>query len=246
MDVTAGAGRAIVGRTVADMPRHWVFECREDAGQALAREVARRHVGQEAVVLAIPRGGVPVGLPIAMALDAPLDVIIPRKIPIPWEPEAGFGAVTAEGTIVLNEEMIPYLNLTPEQIEEAAQEVRREIERRTHVYRGDRPPAPLEGRLAILTDDGLATGLTMVAAIRSVRRSGPRQVAVAVPAAPRTSLERVAAEADEVICLIEQAAGPFAVASYYHFFPDLRDAEVIRALRQASAHREARVGQPGA
>jgi putative phosphoribosyl transferase len=232
MNVTGGATNVVVGRVLRGMPRHWRFECREDAGQELASEVMRRHAGAEAAVLAIPRGGVPVGMPIAIALSAPLDVIIPRKIPIPWEPEAGFGAVTAEGTIVLNEEMMPLLNLTPEEIRRAADTVRREVERRARVYRGARPPVPVEGRLAIVCDDGLATGLTMVAAIRSLRSHNPSGVLVAVPVAPRSSLQRVAGEADEVICLIEQAGEPFAVASYYHYFPELSDEEVIHALRQ--------------
>ena len=218
--------------TVPTMPRRWSFECREDAGRELAREVAAVYRGAEAAVLAVPRGGVPVGAPIALELGAPLDVIIPRKIPIPWEPEAGLGAVTAEGTVVLNEELVPYLGLTPQEIEREARAVQREIQRRERVYRGDRPPPALEGRLVVLTDDGLASGLTMIAAIRSVRRHEPGQVAVAVPVAPRRSVERVAAEADEVIVLIEQLSGPFAVASFYHYFPDLSDEEVIRSLQQ--------------
>jgi putative phosphoribosyl transferase len=232
MDVQRASARVTVRRTILTMPTRWAFECREEAGRQLAREIARTHAGADAIVLAIPRGGVPVGLPIAIQLSAPLDVIVPRKIPIPWEPEAGFGAVTAEGTIVLNEELMPYLDLTEQEIQEAAQRVQREIERRTRVYRGDRPPPQVEGRLVILTDDGLASGLTMVAAIRSVRLHEPQGVIVAVPAAPRSSIERVSVEADEIICLIEQATGPFAVASFYHLFPDLSDAEVIRALRQ--------------
>jgi putative phosphoribosyl transferase len=219
-------------KIVAGMPRMWSFECREDAGHELAREVVATHAGVEAIVLAVPRGGVPVGAPIALQLGAPLDVIIPRKIPIPWEPEAGFGAVTAEGTIVLNEDLVPYLGLSSQQIEEAAREVQHEIQRRERVYRGDRPPPPIDGRLVVLTDDGLASGLTMIAAIRSVRRHNPRQVVVAVPVAPRSSVERVAAEADDVIVLIQQAQGPFAVASYYHYFPELSDEEVVRSLQQ--------------
>jgi len=219
--------------TIASMPTRWAFECREEAGERLARELSRSYAGADATVLAVPRGGVPVGAPVALALSAPLDVIIPRKIPIPWQPEAGFGAVTADGTIVLNEDMVPYLDLTTEEIEQAAQQVQREIQRRTRLYRGDRPPPTIAGKLVILIDDGLASGLTMVAAIRSLRPGGPERVVVAVPVAPRTSLERVDAEADDVICLIEQQAGPFAVASFYHYFPELSDEEVIRQLRQA-------------
>ncbi|MGQ9683257.1 MAG: phosphoribosyltransferase [Anaerolineae bacterium] len=222
-------------RTIPHMPTSWVYETRSDAGRELARELAAPLAGERSTVLAIPRGGVPVGAPIALALDAPLDVTVPRKLPIPWEPEAGFGAVTPEGTVVLNEEMRPYLGLADEDIRAIAREVQQETQRRLQVYRGDRPPPPVRDRTVILTDDGLATGLTMIAAIRAVRSAQPRRVLVAVPAAPRSSLQRVAAEADDVYCLIEQVAGPFAVASFYHYFPDLSDEEVVRELQEAAA-----------
>ncbi len=223
------------------MPPSWLFETREEAGHRLAEEVMRLEIHRPALVLAIPRGGVPVGVPIALALGAPLDVIIPRKIPIPWDPEAGLGAVTAEGTIVLNEELVPLLGLSQAEIERLAREVQAEIQRRTAVYRGDRPPPDVAGKVVLLTDDGLASGLTMIAAIRSVRRGGPAQVMVAVPAAPRSSLARVAPEADEVICLVEQVRGPFAVASFYRWFPELTDEQVLRDLALV---REARQGAP--
>jgi len=214
------------------MPPRWLFETREDAGRRLASEVSRDYGGAEAIVLAIPRGGVPVGLPIALALDAPLDVIIPRKIPIPWDPEAGFGAVTADGTIVLNEEIVPFLGLSPEEIERQARLVQAEIQRRTREYRGDRPPPAVEGKRVVLTDDGLATGYTMIAAIRSLRHSKPEHVIVAVPVASRSAVQRVAGEADDIVCLVVQESSPFAVASFYHYFPDLSDEEVKRYLRQ--------------
>ncbi|MCL6431658.1 MAG: phosphoribosyltransferase [Anaerolineae bacterium] len=215
------------------MPGTWAFETRDQAGRELAGVLAESYAGTEAVVLAVPRGGVPVGAPIAARLQAPLDVIVPRKIPIPWEPEAGFGAVAPDGTIVLNEQLVPLLGLSEAEILAEARLVQQEIQRRTRVYRGNRPPPATAGRLVILTDDGLASGLTMIAAVRSVRRNGPRQIVVAVPVAPRSSLERVSPEADEVICLIEQERGPFAVASFYRFFPDLSDEEVIRLLSEA-------------
>ncbi len=220
-------------RTIPGMPASWYFETREEAGRRLAEEVARSYRGAEAVVLAVPRGGVPVGLPIALALDAPLDVIVVRKIPIPYEPEAGLGAVTADGTIVLNEELVPMLGLAPEEIQRAARAVQQEIARRSGVYRGRRPPPEVAGKLVVLTDDGLASGLTMIAAIRSLRGAHPQRVLVAVPAAPRSSLRRVEPEADDIICLVEQVHAPFAVASFYRFFPDLSDEEVLRDLRRA-------------
>ncbi len=219
--------------TIPRMPVSWYFETREDAGRQLAGELAREPWHDEAVVLAIPRGGVPVGVPIAMTLSATLDVIIPRKIPIPWDPEAGFGAVTADGTVVLNEDIVSLLGMSPEEIQRAAQAVRQEVVRRSEVYRGRRPPPQVAGKLVVLTDDGLATGYTMIAAMRSVRAQRPGRIVVAVPVAPRDSLRRVAAEADDVICLVEQAGGPFAVASFYHQFPNLSDEEVLRDLRRA-------------
>jgi len=225
-----GDAEVRIVRTIPTMPPSWLFETREDAGRLLAEEVMRMGLSGPALVLAIPRGGVPVGLPVALALSAPLDVIIPRKIPIPWDPEAGLGAVTAEGTIVLNEELVSLLGLSQEEIERAAQAVQEEIERRTRVYRGRRPPPEVAGRVVLLSDDGLASGLTMIAAIRSVRRGGPGRVIVAVPAAPRSSLRRVEPEADDVVCLVEQVRGPFAVASFYRQFPELTDEEVLRDL----------------
>lgn len=215
------------------MPGSWAFETRDQAGRELGNFLATTYAGTDAVVLAVPRGGVPVGAPIARRLRAPLDVIVPRKIPIPWEPEAGFGAVAPDGTIVLNEELVPLLGLSEAEIRAEARVVQQEIQRRTRVYRGNRPPPATAGKLVILTDDGLASGLTMVAAVRSVRNNGPSGVVVAVPVAPRSSVQRLSAEADEVVCLIEQERGPFAVASFYRFFPDLSDEEVIRLLDEA-------------
>ncbi|HOQ97423.1 MAG TPA: phosphoribosyltransferase family protein [Anaerolineae bacterium] len=220
-------------QTIPAMPASWYFQTREEAGRRLADELLQRAAGAEALVLAVPRGGVPVGLPIALALGAPLDVIVPRKIPIPWEPEAGLGAVTEDGTTVLNEELLPLLGLEPEEIARAAQAVQQEIARRSRVYRERRGPPPVAGRLVVLVDDGLASGYTMIAALRSVRAHEPQRLAVAVPVAPRRSLERVAAEADDVLCLIAQEGGPFAVASYYRQFPELSDEQVLRDLRQA-------------
>ena len=222
-----------VSQTIPTMPTTPPFETRLEAGRRLAREVSRHYRDAPAIVLGIPRGGVPVGLPIALTLDAPLDVIVVRKIPIPWEPEAGFGAVTADGTIVLNEEIMPFLGLAQNEIEREARVVQAEIQRRTRQYRGNRPPLSLQAKTVFLTDDGLATGYTMIAAIRSVRQGQPERVVVAAPAAPRRSIERVSSEADDVICLIVQEAGPFAVASFYRDFPDLTDAEVTDLLQQA-------------
>ncbi len=227
----------IILNTVATMPHTWVYETREDAGRELADQVLAHYGQGDWLVLAIPRGGVPVGAPIAIRLGAPLDVVIPRKLPVPWDPEAGFGAVTADGTLVLNDELVSLLDLSPEEIRRTAAEVVAEVQRRTAIYRGDRPPPDVRGKWVLLTDDGLASGYTMIAAARSVKKDQPERVIVAVPVAPRDTLRRVAAEVDDVICLLAQERSPFAVASYYHYFPDMSDAEVISYLRQvASLH----------
>jgi putative phosphoribosyl transferase len=208
-----------------------IFKDRYDAGRQLAEKLLiHRH---NAIVLAIPRGGVPVGYEIAKRLDVPLDLIIPRKLPIPSEPEAGFGAVAPDGTIVLNEEMVAYLGLTSEDIGDIAAEVLTEVRRRIKVYRGDRPLPRLKGKRVILVDDGLATGYTMIAAVRAVRNERPARVIVAVPCSPETSVLRLEKEADEVFSLVVQRHGQFAVASFYSSFPDLGDDEVKGLIHDA-------------
>jgi putative phosphoribosyl transferase len=150
-------------------------------------------------VLAIPRGGVPVGYEVSRVLGCPLDVIVPRKLPIPWSPEAGFGAIMPDGTRVLNERMARQLGLAADEIAEIAEEVLDEVRRREAAFRGNRPPPAVAGRAAILIDDGLATGYTMIAAVRAVRKRGPSSVVVAVPVSPRDSANQVARDADEVL-----------------------------------------------
>jgi putative phosphoribosyl transferase len=189
---------------------------------------------RRAVVLAIPRGGVPVGYEVARRLGAELDVIVPRKIPIPWNTEAGFGAITADGTIVLNERMVQSLGLEEKEIEEIAEEVRREIVRRTELYRGERPPPDLKGRPAIIVDDGLASGYTMLAAIKSLRKDEPSEVVVAVPVASRGAARLVTHEADKLVALITSEQLPFAVANSYIEWRDLTDDEVLDYLRRAA------------
>jgi putative phosphoribosyl transferase len=206
------------------MIRQALFEDRHDAGRRLAESLLLyRH---NAIVLAIPRGGVPVGYEVSQMLDVPLDLIIPRKLPIPSDPEAGFGAVAPDGTVVLNEKLMGYLGLSTEEIGAIVGDVLGEVRRRIREYRGDRPFPSLTGRNVIVVDDGLASGYTMIAAVRAIKKERPRRVIVAVPCSPETSVERLEKEADEVVCLAVQPYGPFAVASYYEKFPDLSDEEV--------------------
>lgn len=209
-----------------------LFRDRADAGRQLAERLLE-YEDRGAVVLAIPRGGVPVGFQVAKRLNAQFDVIVPRKIPIPWNPEAGFGAITADGTIVLNKAMVQSLDLGEEEIEQAAEEVRREIIRRTKQYRGDRPLPDVKGRPVILVDDGLASGYTMLAAIESLRKDAPSAVVVAVPAASSGAAGLVAPQVDKLVALIVSHRLPFAVADFYVEWRDLSDEEVIGCLRPA-------------
>jgi len=215
------------------MIRQAPYVDRRDAGRQLAgRLLAYRH---NAIVLAIPRGGVPVGYEVTQRLGIPLDIIVPRKLPIPSDPEAGFGAVAPDGTVVLNEPLVGYLGLSPEEIGDIVGEVLGEVRRRVREYRGDLPFPDLKYKNVIVVDDGLASGYTMIAAVRALKKERPRRVIVAVPCSPRTSVERLEKEADEVVCLIVQPSGPFAVASYYESFPDLSDEEVKSLLSPAPA-----------
>jgi putative phosphoribosyl transferase len=156
-----------------------IFKDRHDAGRQLAERLLLYRCN--AVVLAIPRGGVPVGYEVSRGLDVPLDIIVPRKLPIPSDPEAGFGAVAPDGTVVLNEALMWYLGLSTEEIERIIGEVLGEVRRRIREYRGDRPLPRLSGKNVIVVDDGLASGYTMIAAVRALRKERPRRVIVAVP-----------------------------------------------------------------
>ena len=182
-------------------------------------------------MLGIPRGGVPIGYEISRSLNCPLDVVVPRKLPVPWSPEAGFGAVMPDGTRVLNEGMVANLGLSEQEIDRIAESVLREIKRREALYRGNQPQPELAGKVVILTDDGLATGYTMLAAVKAVRKQEPASIVVAVPVSPRDTAREVAHEADEMVVLYISDQYPFAVAMFYHDFADMTDEEVIGYLR---------------
>jgi putative phosphoribosyl transferase len=200
------------------------FENRVDAGNHLARSYSGPR--DRALVLGIPRGGIPVGYSLARAIGGHLDTIVVRKLPIPHNPEAGFGAVAPDGSLVLNQDMLSRLRLSPDTIEEIAADVLEEVLRREKAYRGDRPFPDLEDANVILTDDGLATGYTMIAAIKMVREKEPRSVTVAVPVSPVDTARRIEPLADHFFCLHVSHHYPFAVASFYQDFHDLSDDEV--------------------
>jgi len=210
-----------------------IFPDRRQAGRRLA-ELLLTYRGQDCIVLGIPRGGVPVGYEISQALGCPLDVIVPRKLPVPWSPEAGFGAIMPDGTRVLNERMVRELRLPAQEIDAIAARVLVEVRRRQAAYRGDRPEPVLEGRIAILVDDGLATGYTMIAAAQSVRKQRPASVVIAVPVSPRASAAEVGKFADRLVAIHLSDRLSFAVAMFYQEFPDMSDEEVVSYLEQAA------------
>ena len=211
-----------------------IFADRIDAGERLAKGLAHL-AGSECVVLAIPRGGVIVGEVNARELGAPLDVVVPRKIGAPGNPELAIGAV-APGIRVLDPRMVGALGVTDRYLEREIAEQEAEIERRQHAYRGGRPPQPVEGRVAIVVDDGVATGSTAVAALRWARARGAERVVLAVPVAPPQSLERLRAEAEEVVVL--ETPQPFlAVGEWYRDFDQTTDEQVVEALARSAGSR---------
>ncbi|MFC1950201.1 phosphoribosyltransferase [Chloroflexota bacterium] len=208
-----------------------IFENRRDAGRQLAAELSEYN-NQAVVVLAIPNGGVPVALEVASALKADLDLIICRKIPLPLAPEAGFGACADDGTVILNEEIAKRVGLSRQQIECEASRVRTEIKRRSILYKGDRPLIIVSGRVVIIIDDGLASGITMMAAVGSVRHRRPKEIIVAVPCASALAVKQLEKVADRVVTCNTGFMTRFAVADFYRHWYDLSDDEVIRYLRQ--------------
>ena len=212
--------------------RRYVFKDRIHAGELLAKKLWK-YKGEDAIVLAIPAGGVPVGYTIAVNLQLPLDVVVVRKLPIPYNPEAGFGALTTDGTIVLNEPVVEELGLKKEEIDIYASKRMHEIKERLRRFRGDRPFPDLKEKIAIIVDDGLASGYTMTAAILSVRKHVPKRIIVAVPTAHLGALEKILPYADEIICLNIRSGFLFAVADAYVNWYDLDDSEVIDYLKKA-------------
>ncbi len=213
-----------------------IFADRRDAGRRLAARLGHL-AAEQPVVLALPRGGVPVGFEVARALRAPLDVLLVRKIGAPFQPELAAGAVVdgAEPVIVRNEEVIRAYGIEEDWIEAEARRELVEIERRRARYLGDRPPTPLRGRSVILVDDGIATGTTVLAALRALARLGPRRRVLAVPVAPPDTLARLASEAEEIVALA-QPEWMGAVGQFYRDFTQTSDEEVIRLLAEAAHH----------
>jgi len=213
------------------------FRDRGEAGCLLAEELASRKLPPNTIVLALPRGGVPIGLTVAKALHAPLDVVVVRKLGVPWQPELAMGAIAGRSGRVLDERLIRELRISQEEVDAVISRERMEAERREKLYRGDRPAPDLRGRTVVLVDDGLATGSTMVVAARYVRSLKPSQLIIAVPIASVQACQRVRTEADSCVCL----ATPehfVAVGEWYSDFRQVGDSEVQHLLEQASRRLE--------
>lgn len=215
--------------------KKFIFQDREHAGHALAEMLAPVYgQGKHTLVIGIPSGGVPVAIQIARHLELPMDLFIVRKIPVPGNTEAGFGAVTLSGSMFLNQELVAALGLTQEQIQEQAASVRDELVRRNRVFRHDRPLPDVAGKTVIVADDGLASGFTMLAALHDLRGAGAGKLVVAVPTASASSTERLAQAADEIYCPNIRSGPYFAVAEAYQRWYDLDENEVISMLDRAS------------
>jgi|GEM_PF-383876 len=211
----------------------WILSNRQEAGKKLAAKLLNYRGRRKVLILALPRGGVPVAYQIASALNAPLDVLIVRKLGVPGRPELAMGAVASGGVQVLNEGIVEHLEVPWGAIEEAIQRERMEIERRERSYRGNCPVSATAGQTVIVVDDGVATGATMRAALTALRKRDPAQLVVAVPTAAPQAVRELAALADEVVCLA--TPDPYlAVGRWYREFPQTSDAEVRRLLEQAN------------
>ena len=208
-----------------------VFRDRLEAGDRLARRL-EKYKDKKGLVLVIPSGGIPIGIRISQHLELPLDLVISRKIPIPGNPEAGFGALSFEGSLFLNEPLVRELRLTQEEIRKLSIPVLEDIQHRNAVFRGGRPFPDLWGKIVIVVDDGLASGYTMMASINFVKKGEPSRVVVAIPTAPESSIQLISAQVDEILCLNIRRGFFFAVADAYHYWHDLSEEEVMEFLKQ--------------
>lgn len=206
-----------------------VFANRQEAGEVLGDELSSYRGKDNMLVLGLARGGVPVGWHVAAALHAPLDVFLVRKLGVPHWPELAMGALASGGGIVLNDSVVRSLHISDEQLQDVIGRETEELHRRERAYRGDRAPVDLSGRIVILVDDGIATGASMLAAVRAVRAGGPARLVVAVPVGAPSACRELAAEADEVVC-VTMPPGFEAVGQVFQDFRQVTDDEVRELL----------------
>lgn len=206
------------------------FKNRREAGERLAEELAGQGLGPEGVVLALPRGGVPVAVPVARRLAWPLDLMIVGKLGVPGQEELAFGAVALDGIAVLNNQIVRYMQLKKPAMEQAKEEKLGELADKSRGYRGNQPAPVLENRTVVLVDDGLATGATMRVALLSAQKQGAAKTIVAVPVGSRDACAEIGAMADQIVCLFEPH--PFySVGAWYQDFTQVDDAVVRDVLR---------------
>lgn len=209
-----------------------IFRDRVDAGRQLALRLRRYANSPDVLVLALPRGGVPVAYEVAKELQAPLDVFLVRKLGVPGYEELAMGAIASGGVRVINQDVVRYMGIPVEVIDAVAANEQRELERRERAYRDDRPPPDVKGRIVILIDDGLATGSTMRAAAAALRKQGPARIVVAVPVSASETCEEFRSEVDEIVCAVTPE--PFrGVGLWYEDFSQTTDDEVRELLERA-------------
>ena len=210
--------------------RKYVFRDRSDAGRVLSRKLLP-YKTSDSIVLAIPFGGLPVAFEIMQALSLPLDLIIVRKIQIPGNPEAGFGAMNPDGEVIFNESLLNQLGLTKGEIRTQVRKTEDVMRKRGRVFRSDKPFPSIGSKTVFIVDDGLASGYTMLAAIDFIRRRNPLKIIVAVPTASESTVDFILPEVDELVCLSIRSGYPFAVADAYEDWYDVTDEEVLSILK---------------
>jgi putative phosphoribosyl transferase len=209
-----------------------IFYNRREAGEKLLPHLSSLEK-EDGIVFGIAKGGIPLAFEVAKGLNFGFEILISRKIPIPWSPEAGFGAVAENGTLVLNHSILKHLGLTQGQIDYLAGKVREEIKRRINVYRERRKLPILASKTAVVVDDGLATGYTVIAAIKFLRKKEPKKIVVASPVSSKSAFERISKEADKFIVMEVSSEPLFAVADYYEDWTEISDEEIKSYIEEA-------------
>ncbi len=222
-------GKLILDNALRDQLH--VFEDRYDAGVKLGKKL-QGYKNSDALILAIPSGGVPVASEIAKSINLPMDLILARKIQIPWNTEAGFGAMTIDGEVVLNRALLNNLGwLTEDQIKGQINKTKDILKKRNEQFRGGKVFPEINDKIIIIVDDGIASGYTMLAALRFIRKNSPRKLVVAVPTGSMKTIDILLSEADELVCLNIRGGTGFAVADAYRKWHDLTDEEVISIIK---------------
>jgi predicted phosphoribosyltransferase len=221
--------------TIIEMPdlrdRIRIFRGRDDAGRVVARMLDNFRA-TDTLILGIPSGGIPVAVAVAEELHLPLEAAVVSKITLPWNTEAGYGAVAFDGTVRLNEDLLPHLRLTEKQMAEGLEKTREKVARRVRRFRGDQPWPQLKGRTAILVDDGLASGFTMLTAVEAVRRLQAEKIVIAVPTGSADRIRKVSRQVEALYCANIREGWSFSVAEAYQRWFDLEEEEAVRMFQE--------------